>query len=59
MVLGTPAALASALALAGLVAVYLYRNRYRRRPVSSLMLWQAAVRPRQGGARRSPGHDGP
>jgi hypothetical protein len=44
--------IAGAVAVAGLVAVYTFRSRHRRRPVSSLMLWRQVARPRQGGARR-------
>lgn len=52
MLFAFPYALLGALALAGLVAVYTFRNRFRHRPVSSLMLWQQIARPRQGGTRR-------
>jgi hypothetical protein len=36
-------------AAGGLAAVYLLRNRSRRRPVSSLMLWTFPTRPKHGG----------
>ncbi len=52
MLFAFPYALAGVAALAGLVAVYTFRARFRRRPVSSLMLWRQTLRPRQGGARR-------
>ena len=42
------------LGLAGvplLVGIYLLRNRFRRQPVSSLMLWLDAREVRQGGTR--------
>lgn len=52
MLFAFPYAWLGAAALAGLVAVYVLRNRYRQRPVSSLMLWRQVVRPRQGGLRR-------
>lgn len=52
MLFAFPYAWLGAAALAGLVAVYLFRNRFRQRPVSSLMLWRQVVRPRQGGLRR-------
>ncbi len=52
MFFGFPYALAGLAMVAGLVAVYLFRARYRRRPVSSLMLWRQTQRPRQGGGRR-------
>ncbi len=52
MIFGIPYALLGAVMVGGLVAVYLFRSRARRRPVSSLMLWQKVARPRQGGVRR-------
>ena len=38
--------------MAGLVVAYLYRAQFRRRSVSSLMLWRFAVRSGGGGRRR-------
>jgi hypothetical protein len=52
MLFAFPYALAGLAALVGLVAIYTFRARFRRRPVSSLMLWQQTVRPRQGGLHR-------
>jgi Aerotolerance regulator N-terminal len=52
MLFAFPYALLGAVALAGLVTVYTFRNRFRHRPVSSLMLWQQIARPRQGGTKR-------
>lgn len=46
-----PLALMAAAALPALAAIYILRNRYRRREVSSLMLWQFAVLSREGGAK--------
>jgi len=46
-----PLALLAAAALPALAAIYILRNRYRRREVSSLMLWQFAVLSREGGAK--------
>lgn len=46
-----PLALMAAAALPVLAAIYILRNRYRRREVSSLMLWQFAVLSREGGAK--------
>ena len=43
--------LAAAAALPALAAIYILRNRYRRREVSSLMLWEFAVLSREGGAK--------
>ena len=43
-----PLALLAAAALPALAAIYILRNRYRRREVSSLMLWQFAVLSREG-----------
>src|SRR5947209_17625562 len=45
------AAIAAAAAATALTAIYLLRNRFRRRPVSSLMLWREAREAREGGAR--------
>ena len=52
MYFATPAALIGAATVAGLVAAYLYRAQFRRRNVSSLMLWRFAVRSGGGGRRR-------
>ena len=52
MYFATPAALIGAATVAGLVAAYLYRAQFRRRSVSSLMLWRFAVRSGGGGRRR-------
>ncbi len=52
MLFAFPYAFLGAAALAGLVAVYVFRNRFQQRPVSSLMLWRQVARPRQGGLRR-------
>ncbi len=46
-----PLALLAAAALPALAAIYILRNRYRRREVSSLMLWQFAMQSREGGAK--------
>lgn len=46
-----PLALMAAAALPALAAIYILRNRYRRRTVSSLMLWEFAVLSREGGAK--------
>ena len=52
MYFATPSALIGAATVAGLVAAYLYRAQFRRRSVSSLMLWRFAVRSGGGGRRR-------
>ena len=49
--LAYPLALLAAVGIPALVAIYFLRNRFRRQPVSSLMLWLAAARAREGGAR--------
>jgi hypothetical protein len=46
-----PLALLAAAAIPALAAIYILRNRYRRRQVSSLMLWEFAVLSREGGAK--------
>jgi hypothetical protein len=46
-----PPAFWGLLAVPALVAIYWLRNRYRRHPVSSLMLWEDPRRPREGGTR--------
>lgn len=52
MLFSFPYALTGLAVVAGLVAVYTFRARFRRRPVSSLMLWRQTQRPRLGGAHR-------
>ena len=52
MLFAFPYALTGLAVVAGLVAVYTFRARFRRRPVSSLMLWRQTQRPRLGGAHR-------
>jgi hypothetical protein len=47
----TPWALAGLLALPALAAIYYLRSRFRRQPVSSLMLWQHQREAREGGLR--------
>ncbi len=44
-------ALLGLLALPALAALYFLRRRFRRQPVSSLLLWTQAARPREGGRR--------
>src|SRR5436305_6809310 len=46
-----PLALAGLAAVPVLVAIYLLRNRFRRQPVSSLMLWEDPREAREGGTR--------
>jgi hypothetical protein len=46
-----PLAFWGLLAVPVLVGIYLLRNRFRRQPVSSLMLWLDPREPRQGGTR--------
>lgn len=46
-----PLALAALAALPLLAGIYFLRNRYRRQPVSSLMLWRLPARIREGGTR--------
>jgi hypothetical protein len=46
-----PLALWGLLAVPALVAIYWFRNRYHRHPVSSLMLWQEPQLSRTGGTR--------
>src|SRR5919199_392154 len=46
-----PLAFFGFLAVPALVAIYLLRNRFRRHPVSSLMLWLDERPPREGGTR--------
>src|SRR3954468_23501145 len=45
------AAIAAGVAATALTAIYLLRNRFRRRPVSSLMLWRDAREAREGGTK--------
>src|SRR5207237_8418944 len=47
----TPWALAGLLALPALAAIYYLRTRFRRQPVSSLMLWLHQREAREGGLR--------
>lgn len=46
-----PLAFVGLVAVPALVAIYLFRNRFRRYPVSSLMLWLDAREAREGGTR--------
>src|SRR5262245_61847067 len=46
-----PLALIALASLPALAAIYILRNRFRRRQVSSLMLWQFRIQSREGGAR--------
>src|SRR5881628_532092 len=46
-----PLALCGLLDLPALTAIYLLRNRFRRQPVSSLMLWLDPREAREGGTR--------
>lgn len=46
-----PLALMALAAVPALAAIYLLRNRFRRRPVSSLVLWQFQVQSKAGGAK--------
>lgn len=52
MIFAFPYALIGTVALAGLIAIYTFRIRFKRKPVSSLMLWQQTRRPLQGGTHR-------
>src|SRR6476659_1761585 len=45
------AAIAAGVAVTALTAIYLLRNRFRRRTVSSLMLWRDAREAREGGTK--------
>lgn len=47
-----PLALLGLVALPLLTAIYIFRSRFRPRPVSSLILWRFLNQPRLGGARR-------
>ncbi len=44
-----PFALLVALSIPALVAIYFFRNRFRRRHVAGLFLWDSALRAREGG----------
>lgn len=46
-----PLAFVGLIAIPALVAIYYFRNRFKRRPVSSLMLWRDAREAREGGVR--------
>ena len=46
-----PLALLALASLPALAAIYILRNRFRRRQVSSLMLWRFQVQPQAGGAK--------
>lgn len=49
MIFSLPLALFSLTALAALAAVYLFRNRFRKQQISSLILWTDHRQPKQGG----------
>src|ERR1700677_4140198 len=49
--LAYPLALVGLTTLPALVAIYILRNRFRRRTVSSLLLWQFHVQSKVGGAK--------
>ena len=46
-----PLALIALATLPALTAIYLLRNRFRRRPVSSVLLWKFPVQSKQGGSK--------
>jgi hypothetical protein len=46
-----PLALLALAAVPALAAIYILRNRFRRRQVSSLLLWQFTVQSKEGGAK--------
>jgi hypothetical protein len=46
-----PLALLALAAVPVFVAIYLFRNKFRQYPVSSLLLWQSMYRAREGGTR--------
>jgi len=46
-----PLAFVGLIGVPALIAIYLFRNRFRRQPVSSLMLWIDARESREGGVR--------
>ena len=52
MYFATPIAVLGAVTVAGLIAAYLYRAHFRRREVSSLMLWRFAAHSGGGGRKR-------
>lgn len=52
MLFAFPYALLGSVSVAALVATYLYRSRFHRKTVSSLMLWRQTALPSQGGTRR-------
>ena len=52
MLFALPYALLGSITVAALVATYLYRSRFHKKYVSSLMLWRQTVLPTQGGVRR-------
>ena len=37
--------------LPALAAIYIFRHRFRRQPVSSVMLWQLQVQAKEGGSK--------
>ena len=43
-------ALFGLIAIPSLVAIYFFRNRFQKKPVSSLMLWSSIAPPKEGGA---------
>jgi hypothetical protein len=45
-----PLALIALAAVPALAAIYILRNRFRRRQVSSLLLWRFQVQAKSGGA---------
>ena len=49
--LAYPLALLALATVPALAAIYILRNRYRRRPVSSLLLWKFQVQSKAGGAK--------
>lgn len=49
--LAYPLALIALATVPALAAIYILRNRYRRRPVSSLLLWRFSVQSKAGGAK--------
>jgi len=49
-----PLALAGLTAVPVLIGIYFFRNRFRRHPVSSLVLWQSLGRAKEGGTRLRP-----
>jgi len=49
--LAYPLALIALATVPALAAIYILRNRYRRRPVSSLLLWKFNVQSKAGGAK--------